>query len=484
MARVVVMGAGVSGHTCAMFVKDYLGKEHEVVVVTPNSKWNWIPSNIWVGVGRMSTEDVTFDLKPVYDKPGITFKQAKAVSVHPEGDAESGPFITVESTAPGSEGTTEKVTYDYLVNATGPKLNFGATEGLGPDKNSLSVCSASHAEHANEKLQEAFAKMERGEKQRFLVGTGHGMCTCQGAAFEYIFNIEHELRTRKIRHMAELQWISNEFELGDFGIGGMHLKRGGYITHSKVFTESLYAERGLKWIVGAHVNKVDPGVAHYENLNGEQKSVEFDFAMLIPPFAGVGIKAFDKEGGDITEKIFAPNGFLKVDANYTAKPYEAWEAEDWPKHYQNQEYKNIFAVGIAFAPPHPISKPMKSVNGTAIFPTPPRTGMPSAMMGKAVAQTLRDMIKKGAKEPTHGNRMSEMAAACVASAGKGWVSGTAASMTMYPIVQDFKKYPEYGRDIDLTFGEVGLAGHWIKTILHYMFLHKAKAGFGWKMIPE
>ncbi len=52
MARLVVMGGGVSGHTAATFAKKWLGKEHEVVVVTPNSKWNWIPSNIWVGVWR------------------------------------------------------------------------------------------------------------------------------------------------------------------------------------------------------------------------------------------------------------------------------------------------------------------------------------------------------------------------------------------------------------------------------------------------
>jgi sulfide:quinone oxidoreductase len=41
-----------------------------------------------------------------------------------------------------------------------------------------------------------------------------------------------------VRDKADLTWISNEYELGDFGIGGMHIKRGGYITHSKIFTES------------------------------------------------------------------------------------------------------------------------------------------------------------------------------------------------------------------------------------------------------
>jgi len=53
MARLVVMGGGVSGHTAATFAKKWLGNDHEVVVVTPNANWNWIPSNIWVGVGQM-----------------------------------------------------------------------------------------------------------------------------------------------------------------------------------------------------------------------------------------------------------------------------------------------------------------------------------------------------------------------------------------------------------------------------------------------
>ena len=80
-------------------------------------------------------------------------------------------------------------------------------------------------------------------QQTFLVGTGHGNCTCQGAAFEYPFNLEFELRQRGVRDKARLLWISNEAELGDFGMGGMFVRRGGYVTHSRVFTESLFTER-------------------------------------------------------------------------------------------------------------------------------------------------------------------------------------------------------------------------------------------------
>ncbi len=485
MARVVIMGAGVSGHTAASFLQDWIGKEHEVVVITPNSKWNWIPSNIWVGVGEMSKEDVTFDLAPVYEKVGAIFKQAKAISIHPEGGkSEEKSYIKIEYTDPKKAGENEDITYDYLINATGPKLNFAATEGLGPDiGNTVSVCTPDHAEHASKELQASIEKMKKGERQRFLIGTGHGMCTCQGAAFEYIFNIEFTLAKEGVRDMADITWISNESFLGDFGIGGLHIKRGGYASSSKLFAESIYAEKDVDWIIGAHVNKVEKGKAHYELLDGSMGVEEFDFAMLIPPFAGVGLKAFDKAGKDMTGDIFAPNGFLKVDADYTPKPYEEWKAADWPRNYQNPTFKNIFAIGIAFAPPHLISKPMSSPNGTPINPTPPRTGMPSAMIGKAVAKSIRDMIE-GASEPTHTASMTEMGAACVASTGKNLFSGSAAALTVFPVVPDFEKYPGIGRDLNYTFGEIGLAGHWIKHLLHYGFLHKAQMRPGWKLIPE
>ncbi len=484
MSRVVVLGAGVSGHTAAAFVRKWLPRGDDVVVVAPQPHYNWIPSNIWVGVGLMPRSSVVFPLAPVYERAGIDFKLARAVAIHPEGrDGDQTPCVSVESTAPGREGAREDIRYDFLVNATGPKLNFGATEGLGPGGHTLSVCTDGHAVETAKALDERVERMRRGERQRFLVGTGHGGCTCQGAAFEYIVNLEFELRARKVRDRADITWISNEFELGDFGMGGMHLKRGGYITPSKIFTESLFAERGLRWITRSHVRKVSAGRAEYETLDGQQREIDFDFAMLLPPFSGVGLKAFDRTGADITPTLFMPNGFMKVDADYTARPYEQWSARDWPHTYQSPVYRNIFAAGIAFAPPHAISRPRQTPSGAPVAPAPPRTGMPSAMIGKAVARNIVDMVR-GADGPTHRASMAEIGAACVASAGSNPFTGTAASMTVFPIVPNFEKYPEYGRDMDFTFGEIGLAGHWIKILLHHLFLHKARLRFGWSLIPE
>ncbi len=57
-------------------------------------------------------------------------------------------------------------------------------------------------------------------------------------------------------------------------------------------------------------------------------------------------------------------------------------------------------------------------------------------------------------------------------------------MTMYPVVPDLVKNPDTGRRLKDTLGETGLGGHWIKLLLHYMFIYKAKARPGWHLIPE
>jgi sulfide:quinone oxidoreductase len=485
MAKVLVLGAGISGHTAALYLKKKLGKQHEVTVVSPNSHFQWIPSNIWVGVGLMTPEQVKFKLEPVYKRQGIKYIQAKAVSIHPEGKSGSlTPFVRAEYLTSENKGRTEEVEYDFLINATGPKLNFAATPGLGPDFFTNSVCTYDHAAHAWSDLQQAFKKLEAGQKQTFLIGTGHAMATCQGAAFEYALNIAFEVNKRKLHHLAEIIWITNEYELGDFGMGGAYVKRGGYITPTKIFTESILAEYGIKWIKQAGVYKIEENKAFFETLDGLKHEQSFDFAMLIPGFAGAGMQAFNRQGEDISQLVFAPNGMMKVDADYSPKAYEDWKSSDWPSIYQSPQYPNLYAAGIAFAPPHPMSKPMESPNGTKIYPTPPRTGMPSGVIGKVVALNIIHQIKTGKKDHPHKASMVKMGAACIVSAGYGFLHGQAATMTVSPIVPDWEKYPEYGRDINKTVGEVGLAGHWMKLFMHYMFLYKAKALPGWNLIPE
>lgn len=485
MSKIVILGAGIAGHVAASHLRRKLAKKHEVLVVSPNSNYQWVPSNIWVGIGRMKPKDVLFPLAPLYRKKGIDYKQAKAVAFHPEGDNnEKKPYVVAEFVAGDKKGEQEKITYDYLINATGPKLNFEATKGLQPGFNkAYSVCTYGHAEHAWGALNEQIKRMKNGESVKILIGTGHAKSTCQGAAFEYILNVEKELCKHGVRDKAEITWISNEYQLGDFGMDGMLMSYGNMNMKSSDMVEMVFEDRGIKWILGAGVNAVEDGVAHYETLAGEQKSITYDFAMLIPAFSGHGFKAFNKVGKDITDKLF--KGFMIVDADYTSKPYEEWSVQDWPETYQNPSYPNIFAPGIAFAPPHAISKPRFSVNGTPISPSPPRTGMPSGITAKLVADNIIDTIKNGKVSLQHKGSLGNMGAACIASAGYGMLKGSGISITTYPIVPDFKKYPNtHGRQLGKTFGSIGLAGHWLKLMLHHAFIYKAKMKPFWWLIPE
>lgn len=484
MADIVILGAGISGHTAALHLSRKLPPGSTLTVVSPNADWNWIPSNIWVGVGRMKAKKVLFKLAPIYKRLGVTFHQARATAIWPDGEGEdSRPGVDIEFTDPAQVGETRRIPYDYLINATGPQLKFGMTPGLGPDGHSVSVCTADHAVHAAEELRRVIAELKQGAERTLVVGMGHGICTCEGAAFEYVFNVDHELRAAGVRDRARLIYLSNEAELGDFGVGGMTFNQNGYETSSRLWTESLFRERGVEAILGAHVEQLESGVVHFETLDGNHHSLNFDFAMLLPPFGGVALKAFAADGADITDTMFAPNGFMKVDANYSGAPFEEWSAEDWPSTYQVPGRDDIWAVGIAFAPPHQISTTRKTPNGTVITPSPPRTGQPSGEMGRAVAMTILDRIRLGAEAIPHEASLAKLGAACVASAGAGLRTGSAAAMVMVPVVPDKQRFPT-GRDLRYTRGEIGLSGHWTKLMLHHLFIYKAKALPGWQFIPE
>jgi len=105
-------------------------------------------------------------------------------------------------------------------------------------------------------------------------------------------------------------------------------------------------------------------------------------------------------------------------------------------------------------------------------------------MGREVAFNIVDMMKGDAEKPVRHASMSDMGAACIASAGAGALKGTAVSMTMYPIIPDFETYPDTGRSLKYTTGEIGLAGHWTKHLLHFGFMYKAQAKPLWPLIPE
>lgn len=479
MAKIVVIGAGFAGHTTALYLGSKIGRQHEVTVVSNRDVFSYLPSWVWVGVGHMKPEKTVFKLKPVYDRKNVKFVHAAVKEIHPDAGDQ---YLLADEVGTGKE---TRLDYDYLVIAPGPLLNFAGTPGLGPENGfTNSICSLPHATKTRDNYLAACERMKKGEKVKIVIGTGHPMATCQGAAFEYIVNVHKDLVKKGLRDKADILWLSNEPALGDFGVNGVQIKRNGHMLRSEEFIGSVFRDHGIRYQVQTGVTKVEEGKIHWQNYEGEEGVTEFDFAMLIPQFKGQPFKYIGKDGSDIASKLVNPAGFVLVDGKY-GLPYPelSQTPEAWPGKYQNPTYPNVYAAGIAFAPPGPISKPFTNKNNIAIAPAPPRTGMVSGMIGRVVAMNIIDAVNN--RQPSHSESMTEMVAACVASMGDNLWDGSAVTIVMRPVVPDRKKYQnEYGRDLFVSHLEMGLSGAWMKYMLHHTFIWKFKAKPGWTLIPE
>lgn len=479
MAKIAIIGAGFAGHTAALYLGDKLGADHDITVINRSHRFGYVPSWVWVAVGHMDPEKTMFDLQPVYDNFNVKLVVGSATEIRPDPEDQ---YVMVD---PRDGGAAVRVDYDYLIIATGASLNFAGTPGLGPDTgNTWSICTRGHAVQTSRHYLESVERMQAGEKQNIVIGTGHPGATCQGAAFEFISNVHKDLVKKGLRDKANITYLSNEPQPGDFGVRGVQVIRGGKVLTSAQFIGGIFKDNGIIDQTGRGVKEVQKGKAFWEDMNGVEGETPFDFAMLVPQFLGTKFKYLDKNGTDISDKLMNPGGFVLVDAIYGLE-YDilAQTPEAWPSVYQNRNYRNIFAGGIAFAPPGPISKPHITPTGFKIAPAPPRTGMISGVTGRIIGLNVVDLVIKG--RMTHHERMTEMVAACIASMGDSLWDGSAASIVMYPVVPDMRRYPnEGGRDMVTTHMEMGLSGAWMKRMLHTTFMHKLKGGVGWKMIPE
>lgn len=84
MAHIIVLGAGISGISMAYELKEAVGREHAITLVSNNSYFQFTPSNPWVGVGWPSKENVTVELAPLMAKHGIAFIHQPAKRLLPE----------------------------------------------------------------------------------------------------------------------------------------------------------------------------------------------------------------------------------------------------------------------------------------------------------------------------------------------------------------------------------------------------------------
>lgn len=363
MAHVIVLGAGLGGTIMAYELRDKLAREHDVSVVSQGTKYHFVPSNPWVGVGWRDKAAVEVDLVPVLKKRGIGLHSQGAKRVHP-----------AEKRIELNDGTS--VTYDYLVIATGPELAFDEIEGLGPDANTQSVCHVDHALQTKAAVDAIIAN-----PGPVVVGAVQG-ASCFGPAYEFAFILDKALRDAKVRDRVPMTFITSEPYVGHLGLDG--------VGDTKGLLESELREHHIKWICNARVDKVEPDKILVSEMaeDGSVKQaheVPQKFTMMLPAFRGVGA-VFGIEG------LTNPRGFILAN-----------------EYQQNPTFPEVFSIGVCVAIP-PVGK-------TPVPVGVPKTGFMIESMVTATTHNIDRLIS--GKQP---NAQATWNAVCLADFGDSGIA--------------------------------------------------------------
>ena len=402
MAHIVVLGGGIGGVSCAYELKQAVRPEDRVTLVSNKSFFQFTPSNPWVAVKWRSKNDITVDLATVLPRHGVNFSAAGAARVH-----------AAENRVELGDGTS--LPYDYLVVATGPELAFDEIEGLGPEKNTQSVCDVDHATTANV-AWEAFCK----DPGPIVVGAVQG-ASCYGPAYEFAMVMDTDLRQRKIRDKVPMTFVTAEPYIGHLGVGG--------IGDTKGLLESALRQRHIKWLTNTKVDKIEPGKLYATEVDDDGKpkkshELAFKYSMMLPAFRGIAALRG-------IEGLANPRGFVIVD-----------------KHQRNPKYPNIFGVGVCIA--------IAPLEQTPLPVGVPKTGYMIESMVTATARNIGQLLR--GQQPTNEATWN---AICLADFGDFGVAFVA--MPQNP--------PR-----NVNWASSGRWVHVAKVAFEKYFLHKVRAG--------
>lgn len=82
--KILVIGGNFAGSTAAMEIKRKLKGKAEVTLIDRNPDFVYVPSLIWVPIGRRNVDEIIIPRKPVLEKRGVKFVQDTALKVEPD----------------------------------------------------------------------------------------------------------------------------------------------------------------------------------------------------------------------------------------------------------------------------------------------------------------------------------------------------------------------------------------------------------------
>ena len=304
-ARIVILGAGAAGTAAANRLAERLDGA-KITIVDARKQHLYQPGFTLIAAG----------LKPAnYSVSGTGDWLPSDIDWIEEAAAEIDPVAKKIVTTGG-----KTVDYDYLVVATGIKLDFEAIEGMSLDligKNGIGSVYAGPD----------YAAKTWAEMDRFTETGGVGLFTrpgtemkCAGAPLKYTFLTDDYARKKGTRGKTEIIYAAHNKTL--FGVP---------IVNEKV--RMLYEDRGFNTVYDHVMKAIDPGrkIATFATPDGD-KEIGFDFTNVIPPMRSPDV--IRNSPLPWTDK-WTDQGWVEVD-QYTMR---------------HRRFPEVFAVGDAAGVP-------------------------------------------------------------------------------------------------------------------------------------
>jgi sulfide:quinone oxidoreductase len=393
--KVVVLGANFAGLTAALSVHHQLEGDVDVTVVSPVDRFLFTPSLIWLPFGKRSVDDITFPVEPTLEDHGISFVHLAATAVHP-----------VEHTVELDDGTL--LAYDYLVVATGYRNRPDPVPGFAEHAHTITTLEAAE--------RTAVAWYRYLDDPGDVVVAAAPGAGCFGAAYEFLFNMAHQLKKAGLRKQVSLTYVTAEPFLGHFGIGGL--------PHGEQLLGMFLRKEGIEARVSTGIDHV----AEDALVLGDGSSVPFKLGVVIPPFDG---QAFLAGADDLADD----HGFVRV-----------------RNSYQSEKFDDVYGVGAAAAVDVPWSTPLP----VGI----PKTGFPTEQQAHVAATNIAAQVR--GELPKAAKAFGDIPAVCVMDAGNNGV-----------LILADKMLPPRKHGVLVP----GPQSHWMKLGFEKYFLWKMRHGY-------
>ncbi|MEA3512857.1 MAG: FAD/NAD(P)-binding oxidoreductase [Campylobacterota bacterium] len=338
--KILIIGGGLAGMSTAARFTNSLSNP-DITVVEPESlSVSYQPGQTLVGAGLWEQSDIAYN-RDDFVPSGVKIVKEKAVTFDPD-----------NNTVTTDKGTLLK--YDYLVIATGLKLNYGAIKGLesigelyssGDNKAAVkemtdmgiaSIYTADGSSATWDLMQKFVSDAKSGKKVKGVFTHPNTPIKCGGAPKKimYLTNARLKEAGADARANADLHFYPNGSSM--FGVKEYHEA-----------IKSQFEREGLKWSYAHNLiavdgkNKTATFNYHWKEkgawdedleefgveLKSKEVTVSYDFLHITPP-----MKAPDEIGNS---KLGSSKGWLPVTK----------------ETLQHVKYPNVFSLGDVVAVP-------------------------------------------------------------------------------------------------------------------------------------